>query len=148
MNSQRIILDITNPVVEVYKISDEYLKKCYNINESIDIDIIEHLNGSSYFWIFLDLNKDIFKGSTIDDFRTLRTDGKWIWSADLNFYALDYGFKYPEKFIHHIKKADKTHISDSDLHHLSSKYDPTIFFILNNIRIEGVNLYHYIEIEL
>jgi hypothetical protein len=146
MKKKRMIINATDPVLEVYRVSDNYLKECAKNKHPTDNNLISYLDQSEYFMILLDTNYDIFEKTKIDDFRTMRSDGKWIWSADLNFYTLNYGFKWPDDFIRHVKKEGKCVVSDKKLKRLIKKCAPTVFFLQSNIKVENYDAVAFKEL--
>ena len=71
-------------------------------NKKTDILIKDYVNDSEKLAVFLDLTKSLFSSDYITHYRTLETDGNFIWSSDLNIYTKDYNFIWPNKIVNQI----------------------------------------------
>lgn len=147
-NRERIILDISSEIIEVYFISNEYIIQCNNLTTEINESIIKHIEQSPFYEIFLDINFDIFNQEKISDFRTLRTDGKWVWSADLNFYTRKHNFQWPLKFLKHLDDDLLTIPSDDEICQIINIYQKTFFNIYYEYPIKREGLLEYKIIHL
>ncbi|MCL9807669.1 hypothetical protein NAT51_19255 [Flavobacterium amniphilum] len=145
---KRIIVNLNKTVLNVYVVTDDYLKECFEHIEPVDRGLSRYLDESGYFSILLDTNYDIFEKNTISDFRTLRTDGYWIWSADLNYYYEKFGFKWPQEFVAFCKSNKVSNLSDSLLDQILIKYSATIMFLQHGLSDENSEIYPFNEIEL
>lgn len=145
---KRVIINISTPIIKIYKISDEYLIECNKLNEHQSTSkFLNYLESSIYLWIFLDRGVDIFNSTVIDDYRTLRTDGKWIWSADLNFYSGNHHFKWPEEFLIHWGQKTKVSLSEKKVYELSAEYDKQLMSIIREVKFDNLKLREYTVIE-
>jgi hypothetical protein len=97
-------------------VSDEELRIYSLSNESLpDIKVVAYIEAASYLQITIDQTHCIICNKLIDDVQTLRTDGTWIWSADLEHYYQDHHFFWPRSFLQRMKSLSYklSPISDS-----------------------------------
>ncbi|WP_459209971.1 hypothetical protein [Aquimarina rhabdastrellae] len=107
----RIIFNITEK--NMYLISDSYIKNNIGFKNE---RLIKHLSESENFCFFLDRNRSLFTDERVPHYWTLNTDGKWLWSADLDYYTINYGLKWPLEFLEYLEKnnCNRTTISDEE----------------------------------
>jgi len=98
---ERIIFDITNKLI--YKVSDEYIINCDKIKKKSNL-VSKYVQESKNLTFFLDQTKSLFNNKYISHYRTLQTDGYWIWSSDLNIYTKDHSFIWPKEFTYQVHK--------------------------------------------
>jgi hypothetical protein len=77
----------------------------------------------------------------------MRTDGKWIWSADLNFYSENHHFKWPEEFLTHCGRKRKVSLSEKKLYELAAVYDKQLMSITREIKFDNLKVMEYTVIE-
>lgn len=145
---ERIILNTAKSPAELYIISNEYLLACNKRKKKNPADFIEYLERSEYFQIFLNTNKDIFNQLKVDDYRTLKTNGRWFWSADLNFYSKNHSFEWPEDFITFWKNNKDVIVSADNIDEdLGRKVIDLFAFRVGHADIKKENLLQHIIIQ-
>lgn len=93
-------------------VEDSYLEKCNRIKTENSTILIDFLGKSDYLSITLDKVKSLFSNEYVSHVHTLRTDGKWIWSSDLNHYTKNHYFQWPKSFNEHVLKNGMSTISE------------------------------------
>ena len=109
----RQILNIKDNEVIIYEITDQYLFECNKSNLSIKNkkNYLEYLNNCEFESILLDQTECIFSKKLITHFETIKTDGNWLWSGDLEHYFNRYNFIWPKN---HLKKIEKSNYKISN----------------------------------
>jgi len=109
----RQILNIKDNEVIIYEITDQYLFECNKSNLSIKNkkNYLEYLNNCEFESILLDQTECIFSKKWITHFETIKTDGNWLWSGDLEHYFNRYNFIWPKN---HLKKIEKSNYKISN----------------------------------
>lgn len=101
----RILIDIQKEPFNLLEFTDsdlkEYEAKNFNIQDKAKI--LKYMRKSEYLSILLDCTKCIFTGEIIEHFDTHKTDGKWIWSADIIHYIEKHNFVLPLDFLSDIR---------------------------------------------
>jgi hypothetical protein len=102
----RIIIDTINEPFKLFEITDDHLKddKLKNSHIKDKNRIVKYMKKSEYLSILLDCTKCIFTRENIEHFKTLLTDGKWIWSADIIYYIENHNYILPIDFLSDIRK--------------------------------------------
>ena len=146
---ERFIFDISQAIIEIYKVTDEYIIRCNNLPLKKSKGLIFHIEESAYYQIRLDTTLDIFNQKEISHHKTLMTDGHWIWSADLNYYTMYHNFIWPKNFIEYIKSGEKTIVTDEILDQIENDYHSTLFSISEGIYDKNEKLieYRFVDIE-
>ncbi|WP_435263821.1 hypothetical protein [Tenacibaculum sp. nBUS_03] len=103
----RKILNIKDDEVILYEITDQYLFDCNKSNIAIEKKklYLDYLNNCDFESILLDQTECIFSKDLITHFETIKTDGDWLWSGDLEHYFDRFNFFWPED---HLKKIEKS----------------------------------------
>lgn len=148
INIERAIFNVSKPVVFVYRVSDQYIVGCNEQQWVRNEPLIDYIEASAYFSIRLDNSRDIFNQNKISNPNTLMTDGKWIWSADLNYYTVNHHFLWPNDFIEHIRNKKLKSLSLKALKKLGLKYYPPIYSIMSGYDPESLELIDYKIIDL
>jgi hypothetical protein len=104
----RVLIDIQKEPFKLLEFTDYDLKKDEVKNFQIQDKekIIEYMRKSEYLSILLDSTNCIFTGEIIEHFDTHKTDGKWIWSADIIHYIEKHNFILPLDFLSDIRQND------------------------------------------
>ncbi|MHA7060245.1 hypothetical protein ACWGOQ_0023690 [Aquimarina sp. M1] len=118
--NERIIFDIENKLI--YKVLDTYIIKCSKIKKQSKL-INAYVQDSENLTFFLDRTKSLFTNDYISHYRTLQTDGSWIWSSDLNVYTKDYSFIWPKEFVNQVckLKGKMRDLKDNDFSKLEAE---------------------------
>ena len=99
----RQILHIKENEVIIYEVTDEYLHECKTSKESLPNkkEYLSYLKKTEFDSILLDRTKCIFSGKPITHYLTIKTDGDWLWSGDLEHYFEEHNFSWPKE---HLRK--------------------------------------------
>ncbi|SEB45876.1 hypothetical protein SAMN04489761_0840 [Tenacibaculum sp. MAR_2009_124] len=94
----RQILNIKDDEVIIYEITDQYLFECHRSNKVVMNKslYLNYLSICDFEKITLDRTQCIFSQEWITHYGTLKTDGNWLWSTDLEHYFEKYNFKWPK----------------------------------------------------
>lgn len=97
--NKRLIINLENNTG--YIITEQYIIDCNNKQFNIEnkFELIEQLEKSSFLRIHLDTYKSAISEQQTIHYETLRTNGKLIWSADLNIYFSNDSFIWPSEII-------------------------------------------------
>lgn len=99
---RRIILNIED-TKEAYSLEDRFiLNGVDKLNSNALNQVNRFLQKATYLSILLDQTTCLFSGKSIDHYDTIMTDGKWVWSADINYYVENYSIDLPETFLKYI----------------------------------------------
>jgi hypothetical protein len=120
----RQIINIKNDEVIIYEITDQYLKECFKLKDNLAGKnlYLTYLKNCEFEDILLDSTKCIFSDEYIMHFLTTKTDGDWLWSADLEHYFEKYNFIWPDE---HLKKITNSayKLSENSKHILKKRID-------------------------
>lgn len=98
-----ILLSNSTHSITKYIVSDEYIRRCNDLNKVTPLSISEYLESGAKVRLTLMSSESIFDDQLVPVCSNVQSDGKWAWSSDLIHYTKHHYFQWPEGFYKHVK---------------------------------------------
>lgn len=142
------IIHIKPREVIIYEVTDQYLKECQSLKKEIKNKTLylQYFENCEYENIVLDKSQCIFSGKWITHNMTKKSDGDWLWTADLEHYFEHYNFLWPEEHQNKIQLSNFELSEDSKLI-LKKRYDLGAILYKNASHPSDVNPFNDLIIQ-